>query len=112
MKKILISLIIILAYNYCFSQGTVQNLEKYWYYKQRLQENFMVVSSTNESGTNHPAITRGYHPNWFNHIAYDEHGVQISWPVVSWGDNNAGLQHYIAVLATECRLLKDYGQVT
>jgi len=93
------------------SQNTVQNLNKYWYYKQRLHENFMVVSPNNETGTNHPAIIRGYHAHWNNNITYiyveDEYGnlipVQQSWPVVSCGDNNAGLQNYIAVLATEYR---------
>ena len=117
MRYLYISLMFLFLSSISVSQNTVQNLKKYWYYKKRLHRKFMVVSAGNESGTNIPAHRRGYVPaNWKSVYTgpcrnEDEQIVTTtSIPVLDWGDNNGELQHYIAVLATEYRLLKDYGQ--
>ncbi len=84
------------------AQNTEVNLEKYWYYRQKLKSDFIVVSPGNEPGTNIPASER-YGSYDQDHNIYKENKI-------SWGDGNANLQYYIAVLATEYRLLKDYGE--
>ncbi len=103
MKKIQIFLIIFFTNSsFVFSQGTEHNLEKYWYYRQRLKNQFMVVSANNEQGTNIPAIDRkGVWNNTYNTLYASK---------LAWGDDNGNLPYYIGMLATEYRLLKDYGQ--
>lgn len=73
------------------SQYNPDNLEKYWYYSQRFKDNFIVISSGDEQGTNIPAM-----------IVKEDGNMD-------WNDGNSGLQYYIGMLATEYRLLKDYG---
>ena len=92
MKKLIFIYIIISA---CFfklySQSTSENLQKYWYYRERLKNYVLVSSNFNEPGTNIPA----------DRILND---------TISWDDGNAAFNHYIAMLATEYKLLKIYGQ--
>jgi hypothetical protein len=68
------------------------NHEKYWVYRQRLLDHFMVSSSGNELGTNIPASIR----NKYNRQ-------------MRWGDATINLSNYMAVLATEYKLLKIKG---
>lgn len=77
------------------SQNLEQNLKKYWYYRDRLKNDFMVVDNSNGQGTNVPAGRR-----------YEENGNVI----LKWGDSECFLGMYVAVLATEYRLLKDNEQ--
>jgi hypothetical protein len=72
------------------------NLEKYWRYRERLQRDFLVVSGSNTSGTNIPAIK----------LFFNGDGSKS---VLDWGDANANMSHYISMLATEYRLLKNNG---
>jgi len=74
-----------------YSQSTIENLEKYWYYRERLKNFVLVSSNYNEPGTNLPAD-------------------RILGDIISWDDGNAAFNHYIAMLATEYKLLKIYGQ--
>ena len=42
-----------------FSQTHSENLQKYWNYRQRLRDKFIVVDANNGEGTNIPATARG-----------------------------------------------------
>ena len=68
------------------AQTVEDNLEKYWYLRQRLEDHFIVISPNDEPGTNIPAIT--VHKNG----------------IMNWHDGNSGMQYYIGMLATEYRL--------
>jgi hypothetical protein len=79
------------------AQSPHDNLQKYWYYRNRLK-NFVKVSSSyydayTEAGTSIPASMID---TTLNKIYFD--------------DGNGALNQYISVLATEYRLLKNYGQ--
>ncbi len=92
MKNTIIIFIIILIIPLSSLTQTVEdNLEKYWYLRQRLEDHFIAISPNNESGTNIPAIT------------VQKNGI------MNWHDGNSGMQYYIGMLATEYRLLKDNG---
>ena len=82
----------------CFSyaQSPQRNLEKYWHYRDRLRERFVVVSQdVEEEGVNIPA-------------------GDIFGDTVSWSDGNSIMSHYLSLLSTELWLLKtnhqDYSQ--
>jgi hypothetical protein len=101
MKKALLILSFVIFCINSNAQNIQHNLEKYWYYRQRLKTDFLVVSSYNSQGTNLPAMARG---------GYIDNDGQFRETSLSWGDGNSGIQYYIGMLATEYRLLKDYGQ--
>lgn len=94
MKKILliIFLNIGLFFN-LFAQTTSENLQKYWYYRERLKNFVLVSSNYNEPGTNIPAFR-----------------INKDKDLISWDDGNGALNQYISMLATEYKLLKIYGQ--
>lgn len=82
----------------CFSyaQSPQRNLEKYWHYRDRLRERFVVVrQDVEEEGVNIPA-------------------GDIFGDTVSWSDGNSIMSHYLSLLSTELYLLKtnhqDYSQ--
>ncbi len=102
MKKHLLIITFIIFYTNSEAQNIQHNLEKYWHYRQRLKDEFIVVSSNNSKGTNLPAMTRGG--------SIDQNTGQFSEASLSFTDGNGGIQYYIGMLATEYRLLKDYGQ--
>lgn len=83
------------------AQDINSNLKKYWYMRDRLRKDFIVVSPDNTHGTNIPFSRR-------NTTNFDN--PPIGRAILSSGDGNDDLQYYIAMLATEYRLLKDYGQ--
>ena len=70
------------------AQDLDQNLDKYWSYRDRLVEQFMVVGS--DPGMSMPA----------------EHVDTIN-GIMKWGDNTIWLGWYIGVLSTEYSLLHD-----
>ena len=78
-KKVLIVILILLNSNFIFGQGIEHNLEKYWYYRQRLEDKFIVISNGNEQGTNLPLALIGYR---YNRDA------------LIWGDGNGEMQYY------------------
>jgi hypothetical protein len=89
-KKIIILLLVgLCTYSYC--QSDFQNLDKYWFYRDRLKKFVLVSSNYNEQGTNYPAA-KIYNDS----LCYD--------------DGNGVFNHYVSVLATEYRLLKNNGQ--
>ncbi len=87
MKKITILTIFLALYGFTYCQ-TESNLSKYWFYRQRLKDKFILLSPNNEQGTNIPAIT-------------------IDGNTLRWDDGNSSFSHYLGILATEYRLLKN-----
>jgi hypothetical protein len=74
------------------AQSPELNAEKYWQYRERLLNEFMVSSEGNESGTNIPASIR--------HKGRGQ---------MRWGDATINLSNYMAMLATEYSVLKQQG---
>ncbi len=94
MNKILILLFILLFLVPFYAQDQDQNLTKYWSYRDRLRQKFMVVTEdVSDFGVNIPAAS----------IIYDNNEI---W----WGDANSNMSHYLSVLATELWLLKNNNQ--
>ncbi|MBN2766190.1 MAG: T9SS type A sorting domain-containing protein [Paludibacteraceae bacterium] len=96
MKKLLSLLILSLFAVGLFAQSQEANLEKYWNYRKRLREKFIVVTpNVSDFGVNIPAASIE------NNVAW-------------WSDANCNMSHYLTVLATELWLLKnnkqDYSQ--
>jgi hypothetical protein len=76
MKKIILLIIINIICSTTFSQDIEQNLKKYWHFRDRLEQSYMIVGSPEKQGTNWPAQNR----NWM--------GVNFSLPEKKY-------QHYI-----------------
>lgn len=82
----------------CLSQDNASLSDKYVNYRNRLLSEWIVVSSDVEQfGVNIPAVDR----------RIDSLGKPI-W--VSWSDGNSNFNHWLGILATEYRLLKNNGQ--
>jgi hypothetical protein len=97
MKKAIIIVIVFLAgSSSLLAQNEETNLQKYWHYRHRLVNYYMVVGQGN--GKSLPADIR-------NHYAFSSN-------VIRWGEAPAYQGYYLGVLASEFRLLKDYGQNT
>jgi len=81
-----------------FSQDIASIHERYEIYRSRLLDEWMVTSENVEQfGVNIPAMDR----------RIDDKG-NVIW--VSWSDGNANFNHWLGILSTEYRLLKDNGQ--
>lgn len=102
-KRIIIASILIATPVALFSQSYQTNLEKYWYYRNRLITEFMYYSGdpTNIPGSNLVAENRASNTE----LLPDGDNTYIKWADGTWW-----LGHYIGVLALEYRLLKDNGQ--
>ena len=100
MRKILIGLFFLLFTIPFYSQNQQANLNKYWTYRNRLRDSFMVVSpNVMDYGLNIPA----------SEIFYNNPSVTSS-NRISWGDGNCNMSQYLSVLATELWILKNNGQ--
>lgn len=93
MKKTLMLLVIFGSLN-SHAQGDLVNLQKYWHYRHRLVNYFMVVGEG--PGKSLPADIRNQNGNHELH----------------WGETLIFLGYYVGVLATEYRLLQDNSQAT
>lgn len=81
-----------------FSQDIAMIHERYQNYRSRLLDEWLVTSENVEQfGVNIPAMDR----------RVDSNGKR-TW--ISWSDGNANFNHWLGILATEYRLLKDNGQ--
>ena len=81
-----------------YSQSDVDIAQKYNIYRQRILNEWIIVSPNVEQfGTNIPALDRQINNDG-----------KITW--VSWSDGNANYNHWLGILATEYRLLKNNGQ--
>lgn len=78
------------------SQDINSNLIKYWKLRDNFERGFIVIGSPEKQGTNLPATKR--HFNKDNWIFWQQNPILFDF------------SPYICVLATEYRLLKDYGQ--
>jgi len=101
MKKLILTIIVMIMQCALFAQATQlqlkSNLQKYWYYRNRLT-NFVKVSNDGisartEQGTNIPIEV-----------------INLKTDSLFFDDGNGALNNYISVLATEYRLLKNYNQ--
>lgn len=91
-KRIRVILLFVFAVCLSYAQSPQRNLEKYWHYRDRLRERFVVVSQdVEEEGVNIPA-------------------GEIFNDTVGWSDGNSIMSHYLALLSTELWLLKTNGQ--
>jgi hypothetical protein len=94
MKKLLLGLIFFTYILPVIGQNQTDNLTKYWRYRDRLRNRFIVVNENVENmGVNIPAVEIDYGRN-----------------KISWGDGNTNMSHYLSVLATELWLLKNNNQ--
>ncbi|MFZ4402430.1 MAG: hypothetical protein ACOYO1_20555, partial [Bacteroidales bacterium] len=100
MKKILIGFFFMIPAISFFGQNQQQNLTKYWDYRERLRNKFMVVSpNVMEYGVNIPAAEIFYN---------DPTNPTVN--RISWGDANGNMSQYLSVLATELWILKNNRQ--
>jgi len=112
MKKLFSTLLFLLSVVQTNAQSAYHNLEKYWWYRYRLVNDFMYIDeSGNDSvGSNIPAQKRIYyesplpddHPIPYHDTPHDGVGL-------GWEDATTELGHYIGALAVEYRMLKDNG---
>ncbi len=95
-KKTIITTLFIFFYVFADAQADVEkNLKRYWYYRDRLEKEYMIVGMPEKQGTNWPFSSR---------FVYGTHAL-------GWGENpTQDFGTYLGVLATEYRLLKDYKQ--
>ena len=93
MKHYLLILFLIIGIYPAIAQSPIQNLKKYWYYRFRLQNDFLKVGPN--QGESIPAEARFYGNNT---IKWADAGMYIGW--------------YLGVLATEYKLLYDNNQST
>jgi hypothetical protein len=93
MKFTLIPFLLFLYASVSFSQTLEDNLNRYWYYRDRLEQHYMIVGSPQMPGTNWPA----------ERIFFAGRNMLGS------GENPTHpFSEYLCVLATEYRLLKNY----
>jgi hypothetical protein len=84
-----------------FSQDDQLNLKKYWFYRYRLMNDFM-VKGPNCQGCSEIINERDHNS--------DKEPVPPLVPIAKWGDQSFNLGAYIGILATEYKLLHDRGQ--
>ncbi len=94
MKKIYFIFINLIFITDLFAQSPAQNLQKYWYYRERLKNNYILVDDCIGCGVT--AVTRG-----FTEQANDKTSVTLN-----WGDATIDQGWYISVLATEYGLIQ------
>jgi hypothetical protein len=97
MKNILFTIFIWMYGVFAIGQTPEENILKYWKYRDRLKQNFMI----------------GIGPDWGNSLPASERILQPGQPgVIKWGDATIYLSQYIALLATEYTLLSTWDQNT
>ena len=95
MKKIFLILpLFILIIQDTTAQTWYSNMEKYWWYRYMLVNDFMLIGD--ECGMSIPAQKRNYP------LSNDQNQYALEWQ-----DATVELGHYIGALAVEYRMLKD-----
>ncbi len=89
------------------AQTDDDNHRKYWYYKSRLNNDFLKVGLG--PGESIPGGTRGL---WISKFVDPNNTSISSNNELTWGDATSGLGYYIAILATEYKLLSINNQST
>ncbi|HRO42993.1 MAG TPA: hypothetical protein PL009_09170 [Flavipsychrobacter sp.] len=99
--KSVVSILLLLFSNYCsFGQSYSQNLQKYWWYRYRLVNDFMKV------GTNHGESEPG------ERVEYGTNNQALPSPRLEMGDATQKLGHYLEVLGLEYKFLSQNGLST
>ncbi len=94
----LCTIVLFLASSSLIAQNQMDNLEKYWRYRDRLRKDFLPESSdVFEMGVNIPMASIWYTGGIMNNV-------------IKTGDGNNVRGNYLSVLATELWLLKNNGQ--
>jgi hypothetical protein len=86
------------------AQSTKSNLEKYWLYRQRLIDKFLIVGPN--PGESMPAAN---YDDFYNDVGGTYHDLDGK-SVLTWSDGSGHLGYYIAMLATESRVLELTGE--
>ena len=97
MKSYILSLLLLLISLMAFTQDQQANLEKYWRYRDRLRNNFVVVSPDVEI----PGVNIPIAEVWLTGPNSELGESRF----IGTGDFNTEFNHYISVLATEYALL-------
>ena len=105
MKLRLIILYLIILPASFFAQDQQTNLEKYWRYRDRLRNNFVVVDPNVEM----PGVNIPIAEVWLS-CPKDANDPPGEYRFIGTGDFNVEFNHYISILATEYRLLSNNGQ--
>lgn len=95
--------IIVLICGEVYSQGTALNNRKYWWYKSRLNNDFLKIGTGD--GESIPFMQRAMDANSYNDFPNFKTSMKS-------GDATSMLGYYIATLATEYALLKKNQQST
>ena len=96
--KVKVLILFMLMSSFAMAQEVADIHAKYQDYRSRLLDDWLVTSENVEQfGVNIPAMDR----------RVDANGKRI-W--ISWSDGNANFNHWLGILSTEYRLLKDNGQ--
>jgi hypothetical protein len=95
-------------------QGWYQNLQKYWYYRYRLVNDFLFISETNEAGSSIPAQQRTQGAGWNEQPIQkpESAGGCGQCNTLKWSDATIDLGHYIQAMAAEENLLWRYARPT
>lgn len=103
-----ITLLFIITFGFpgrVLSQNQMANLEKYWRYRERLKEDFMIQSSNvDEMGVNIPLSDHNINLQTTNLFG------QTFTRFLSAGDGNAIMGNYLGLLSTELWILKNNHQ--
>jgi hypothetical protein len=95
-RNFLFSIVVLFSFSAAQSQSQYSNLEKYWKYRERLKDKFMVIDeNVEEMGVNLPGNI--YLTNSFG-------------TTFKFGDNNPRSALYISLLSTELWILKNNEQ--
>lgn len=103
MKHFFVSVGIALTAGLAFAQSDGANMQKYWKFRSDFRENFVKIGPN--AGESLPAGAR-QPQNCVDNINYDGTGFGT----MHWGDGMIRQGHYLGLLATEYRLLKNAGK--
>lgn len=91
-------------------QNDLENHKKYWYYKTRLNNDFIKIGNTPPNGSNDTTSHDHGESMPFNERAIESAPYTFTGNELKLGDGGTRLGIYISTLATEYRLLKNGGQ--
>lgn len=106
MKRILMT-IGLMVYGLSFAQTDQINMEKYWKFRNTFREKFIKIGSN--QGESLPVGAIKPH-DCVDDIDNNIDGGQVRYGEMHWGDGMIRHGHYLGLLATEYRLLKNSGQ--
>lgn len=99
--------LLIISINHVQGQNDLENHKKYWYYKTRLNNDFIKVGNTPPNGSNNASSPDHGESIPFNERAIEGAPYTYTGNELKLGDGGTRLGIYISALATEYRLLKN-----